>query len=307
MGSIATAALSFAVAGYIGVAHAASAGGSASAGGAGASGASSNSGTGTAGTEPGSTGTGTTGTGATGSGSSFFLDAFGYASDGSTSSTDTPGSASLIGPLTFGGNGSVSGSLTLTYANVGGMDSCTLPLSSSTVTDNGDGSATMTLNVGGTNPIEFTVLGAAVGGVTAATGGTSTTSGTTMARTKKAGASGTAGSSGGTGAGSTTTGASGTTGTSGTGSSVSGNVDLMVTQTASTNGPLGISCGGTAGPIIATLLHGDMTCVPNTGATGTALNCSLGAAAAGASTTGTNNGAGTSGGTGASGTTGSGS
>jgi hypothetical protein len=80
----------------------------------------------------------------------------------------------------------------------------------------------------------------------------------------------------------------------------------MVTQTASTNGPLGISCGGTAGPIIAALLHGDMTCVPNTGATGTALNCSLGAAAAGASTTGTNGAAGTSGGGGASGIAGSG-
>lgn len=244
MGSIATAALGVAVAGYLGVAHSqASASASPSA-------------------SPSTTSS---------TGSIYYLDAFGYATDGSTSPAYTHGAASLIGPLTLGTGGTVSGTVTLTYANVSGMDSCPLTVSSgSTLTDNGDGTATLLLSVGGSKPIELTVLDVAAAGASASTSsGTTTSSGsatsTIMATRRRA---------------SSTT-ASPSPSASPTPSGVtSSSVDLMVVQTAATSsGALGIPCAGSAGPIIATMLHGDMACQPTavTSVTGggSTTSCSL--------------------------------
>ena len=227
IGSIATAALGVAAVGYLGVAHSQAASPTPAA-------------------SPTSSPT-------TSAGSAYFLDSFGYATDGSTSPTDTPGAASLIGPLTLGSGGAVSGTVTLTYANVSGMDSCPLSVASgSTIRDNGDGTATLLLNVGGANPIEFTVLdvaaaGATSTGTTVSTGGTTTT---VMAARKRASA---------------TTASPSPSASPTPSGATSSPVDLMIVQTATTSsGALGIPCAGSAGPIVATLLHGDMACRPGT-------------------------------------------
>lgn len=248
MGSIVTAALGVAVAGYMGVAHSQASP--------------------VASPSPMASPT-------AGAGSVYYLDTFGYANDGSTSPTDTPGAASLIGPLTLGTGGTVGGTLTLTYANVSGLDSCPLTVASgSTITNNGDGTATLLLNVGGTNPIEFTVLdiASAAAGTSVATSGGTTTGGTTTP--PRRGGAGSAASPG----------ASPTPSGGGASAMASSGVDLMVVQTATTSsGALGIPCGGVAGPIVGMLVRGDMSCRPGTGATATAGGATATAGGAGTS------------------------